>query len=163
MPGPAPRFKDVLEVLARHHVDFIVVGGVAAVLGGAPISTVDVDIVQARDPDNVGRLFAALTDLDARYRDPGGRALRPDIAGLSGDGHHLLVTRSGPLDVLGRIGASESYAELVAESVEYAIDAMTIRVLGLAALIRTKEAAGRPKDHAVLAILKRTLAESRRG
>lgn len=163
MPGPAPRFKDVLDVLARHQVDFIVVGGVAAVLCGAPISTVDVDIVHARGPDNVNRLLAALTDLDARYRDPGGRVLRPDAAGLSGDGHHLLMTRSGPLDVLGRIGASESYPELVAESVEYTIDAMTIRVLGLAALIRTKEAAGRPKDQAVLAILKRTLAEAQRG
>lgn len=36
-----PKFKDALEVLARHHVDFIVVGGVAAVLGGAPSPTFD--------------------------------------------------------------------------------------------------------------------------
>lgn len=160
MRGPAPRFRDVLDVLTHHQVDFIVVGGVAAVLCGAPISTVDVDIVHAREPDNVNRLLAALSALDARYRDPGGRVLRPDAAGLSGDGHHLLMTHAGPLDVLGRIGASESYADLIAESVEYRLETMTVRVLGLPALIRTKEAAGRPKDQAVLAILKRTLAEA---
>ena len=86
-------------MLAGHGVDFIVVGGVAAVLGGAPISTFDLDIVHARDPDLV-RLVAALGDLDARYRDPAGRVLRADAAGLAGNGHHLLMTRCGPVDVL---------------------------------------------------------------
>jgi hypothetical protein len=33
-----PKLKEALEILAHHHVDFVVVGGVAAVLGGAPIS-----------------------------------------------------------------------------------------------------------------------------
>ena len=142
------------DALRRSGIRGVLTGGACASLyapGAFP--TVDVDIVHAREPDNVNRLIAALTDLDARYRDPGGRILRPDRAGLSGDGHHLLLTRSGPLDVLGRIGASESFADLVAESIEYTIDSMTIRVLGLTALIRTKEAAGRPKDQAVLAIL----------
>lgn len=50
-----PKFKEALEVLARHHVDFVVVGGVAAVLGGAPISTFDLDIVHDRSPTNVTR------------------------------------------------------------------------------------------------------------
>jgi len=54
-----PKFKETLEALARHHVDFIVVGGVAAVLGGAPISTFDLDIVCDRAPANVARLLAA--------------------------------------------------------------------------------------------------------
>jgi len=77
-----PKFKDALEVLARHHVDFIVVGGVAAVLGGAPISTFDLDIVHDRAPTNVARLLSALTDLDARYRDLTGRVLRLEARGL---------------------------------------------------------------------------------
>ncbi|GEM_PF-1979394 len=42
---------------------------------------------------------AELTDLEARYRDPGGRDLRPEMAGLAGDGHHLLLTRCGPVEV----------------------------------------------------------------
>lgn len=44
-----PRFKDALEVFARHRVDLIVVGGVAAVIGGAPLATFDLDVVHARN------------------------------------------------------------------------------------------------------------------
>jgi len=97
-----PKFREALEVLARHHVDFVVVGGVAAVLEGASISTFDLDIVHDRSPENVARLLSALVDLDARYRDLTGRVLRPEAHGLEGQGHHLLLTRCGPLDVLGR-------------------------------------------------------------
>jgi hypothetical protein len=77
-----PKFKEALEVLAGHHVDFVVVGGVAAVLGGAPISTFDLDIVHDRTQTNVVRLLSALTDLDARYRDLTGRVLRPEAHAL---------------------------------------------------------------------------------
>jgi hypothetical protein len=160
MARPAPRFKDALDVLGRRHVEFIVVGGVAAVLGGAPISTFDLDIVHARTPANLDRLVAALVDLDARYRDPAGRDLRPDLAALAGDGHHLLITSCGPVDVLGRIGQGRDYDQLLADSVERTIGDHAVRVLGLAALIRSKEEAGRDKDRAVLPILRRTLAEA---
>ena len=91
-----PRFKDALEVFARHHVDLIVVGGVAAVIGGAPLATFDLDVVHARNSANLDRLRNALDELDARYRDPAGRLLRPDASGLAGTGHHLLQTRCGP-------------------------------------------------------------------
>lgn len=80
------------------------VEGVAAVLAGAPISTFDLDIVHDRSPTNVARLLSALADLDARYRDLTGRVLRPEARALEGEEHHRLLTRCGPLDVLGNIG-----------------------------------------------------------
>lgn len=70
------------------------------------------------------------------------------------------MTRCGPVDVLGRIGDGQGYQELVNESVTRPLGGLSIRVLGLAALIRTKAQAGRDKDRAVLAILRRTLDES---
>ena len=155
-----PRFREALEVFARHHVDFVVVGGVAAVLGGAPISTFDLDIVHDRSSTNVARLLCALADLDARYRDLAGRVLRPEARALEGEGHHLLLTRCGPVDVLGRIGVGRSYQDLVDDSVTLSIGEISVRVLGLEALIRSKVEAGRDKDLAVLAILRRTLEES---
>jgi hypothetical protein len=159
MPDQAPRFKDALLVLARHEVAFVIVGGVAAVLNGVPIATFDVDIVHARDAANIERLIAALAELDARYRDPLGRVLRPDPRSLGGAGHHLFITKYGPLDVLGAIGRDEGYDDLAPSSRVFTIGGAEVRALDLPALIRTKEAAGREKDRAVLAILRRTAEE----
>lgn len=155
-----PRFKDALEVFARHEVELIVVGGVAAVIGGAPIATFDLDVVHARDAANLARLRAALDELEARYRDPAGRLLRPETPALAGTGHHLLLTRCGPVDLLGAIGRDRSYEDLLPEAVAVDLGGVTVHVLGLAALIRTKEEAGREKDRAVLELLRQALRGS---
>ena len=155
-----PRFKDALEILAKHRVDLVVVGGVAAVLNGAPIATFDLDVVHVRSQENLDRLAAALKDLEARYRDVSGRDLWPETAALAGDGHHLLLTRCGPMDVLGQIGNGRRYEDLLPDAVTISVGGAMVRVLGLSALIRTKEEAGRDKDLAVLGILRQTLLES---
>lgn len=69
----APRYLDILEILARHQVEHIIVGGVAAILEGAPVSTFDLDIVPDPAPENRVRLLAAVQELEARYLDPAGR------------------------------------------------------------------------------------------
>jgi hypothetical protein len=148
---PQANVKDTLTALAQHEVSFIVVGGVAAVLAGAPISTFDLDIVHERSPSNAARLLSALTQMEARYRDPGGRVLSPTLQALLGERHHLLMTRFGPLDVLGKIGtghaaAGRGYDELVPESALLAVGTLRVQVLGLRALIRSKKEAGRDKD-----------------
>jgi len=155
-----PRFRDALEVFARHDVELIVVGGVAAVLGGAPMATFDLDVVHARTADNLERLGRALAELDARYRDPAGRLLRPAAADLAGPGHHLLLTRCGPVDVLGAIGRGRRYEDLLDDAATIELGGLSVRVLGLAALIRTKEEAGRDKDRAVLDLLRQALRAS---
>jgi hypothetical protein len=66
---PAPtKIVDLLGVLARHRVDFIVVGGIAAVTQRAPVNTFELDVVHARTPGNIERLLGALRELDAVYR-----------------------------------------------------------------------------------------------
>ena len=80
MPEPSPpEFAAILRELVRHKVDFIVVGGVAAVLDGAPINTFDLDIVHSRSPENLSRLRQALDSLDAVYRTHAGRQLRTNL------------------------------------------------------------------------------------
>jgi hypothetical protein len=154
-----PSFRAALEVLVRQDVEFVVVGGVAAVLNGAPISTFDLDIVHARTSTNIDRLMSALSELEASYRDPTNRRLPPNPTLLAGDGHHLFRTKFGPLDILGTIGAGHAYDELLASSHTLPVGAFAVRILGLATLIRVKEETARDKDVAVLAILRRTLAE----
>jgi hypothetical protein len=157
-----PKFREALEVVVRYRVDFVVVGGVAAVLGGAPISTFDLDIVHDRCQENVVRLMLALTDLEAHYRDFSGRVLRRELHALEGGGHHLLLTRCGPLDVLGSIGKGRGYRDLVGDSITHTVGELDFSVLSLEALIREKVESGRDKDRAVLPILRRTLEESRK-
>ena len=102
----ATDFRAILRTLSEYKVEFIVVGGVSAVLHGAPVSTFDLDIVHAREPKNLERLLAALSAMDAHYRMQSEQRRQPDASHLFSPGHQLLMTRHGPLDVLGSIGQS---------------------------------------------------------
>lgn len=159
MGSRAPSFLGALVALARHDVELIVVGGVAAVLGGAPISTFDLDVLYRLTDENVQRLTAALRELEAIYRDPAGRRIEPDAVGLAAGGHNLLITRHGPLDVLGRVGNGQSYDDLLGRTHEIEIPGARVRVLDLEAVIETKEQAGRAKDRQTLEILRETLRQ----
>ena len=146
----------ILGELHRCQVDFIVVGGVAAVLEGVPLNTLDLDIVHSRAAGNIARLLSALDALDATYRTQPSRKLKPDRS-------HLLTTRFGPLDVLGSIGRSRTYEDLLPHTVEIDLgNDLSVRVLNLETLIAIKEEVGGEKDLAVLPVMRRTLAEKRR-
>lgn len=109
MPPQVADVGALLRALIEDEVEFVVVGGVSTVLNGALISTFDLDIVPDRSPDNIPRLMRALERLDAKYRDIAGRTLAPDAERVRGARHNLLLTRSGPLDVLGEIGHGRDF------------------------------------------------------
>jgi len=157
---PKPDFLAILQTLAEYEVDFIVVGGVGAVLQGAPISTFDLDLVHSRTADNIDRLLAALEALEARYRTTGVQQAKPARSHLSSAGHQLLMTKFGPLDLLGAIGTGRGYGELLGQTVHLEVGAgLRVRVLDLATLIKVKEEVAHEKDRAVLAVLRRTLEQ----
>ncbi len=156
---PKPNFIATLQTLVRHNVDFIIVGGVAAAIQGATISTFDLDLVHSRNPENITRLLEALDELEAHYRIPGAESLKPTRSHLESEGHQLLMTRFGQLDLLGIIGSGTGYAELLPDSIEENVAGIKLRILKLAAVIRTKEQTGHDKDKATLALLRRTLEE----
>lgn len=163
MSNPGPDFLALLLELAERHVDFIIVGGVGAVLQGAPIATFDLDLVHARDPENLERLVGGLLALDAYYREHADKKLRPTTVSLAGSGHHLLMTRAGPLDLLGAVTPGWGYEDLLGQTIEIEIaTGLTVRVLDLSTLVRLKEELGREKDLAVLPVLRRTLEERRK-
>lgn len=147
----------LLEVLAAADVELIVVGGLAAVAQGAPVTTFDLDVVHHRTDANVDRLLDVLTDLDAFHRGREADGLRPTKEALLGPGHQLLSTRLGPLDVLGVIEAGLDYEALLPETIEVDVAGHRVRVLDLAAMVRIKERSDRPKDRLVLPVLRATL------
>lgn len=156
------RFAETLRLLAAADVEFIVVGMTAGILQGVPLTTVDLDVLHRRTPENVARLLAVLNRLGAVYRyDP--RRIAPTESHLIGPGHQLLETTNGDLDCLGSVDDGKSYDELVASTVPIKLSGdLTIRALDLATLIELKRRAGRPKDLAAIPHLEATLNESRK-
>jgi hypothetical protein len=160
MPIPNFDFPQILQTFAEHKVDFIVVGGVCAVLHGAPVHTFDLDLVHSRAPENLDRLLQALQELDAYFREHGEHRLRPSRSHLASPGHQLLMTCAGPLDLLGTISNDRGYEELLPHTLAMKVrDDLQVRLLDLATLIVMKEETTRDKDQATLSILRRTLEE----
>ncbi len=151
-----PSFREILELLNRHEVEYIVVGGVAAVIQGAPVTTFDIDTLVRVSEENADRLLRVLDELEAHFREHQS-TLRPTREDIMAGGHLLLMTRAGPLDVLGFIGKGERYEDLVDASSRVSMTTGSIRVLGLEELIRQKKATNRPKDQAAIALLEEVL------
>lgn len=150
----------LLASFAAAEIDFIVVGGAAAVLQGVPITTLDLDIVHRRTPENVARLLDVLLRLDATMRyDLANRGLRPTAEMLAGRGQVNLSTTLGPIDPLCEIGEGQGYDELLPHTEVVRDEGLSLRVLDLPTLIEMKTKAGRPKDRVVLPILIATIEE----
>lgn len=159
MPKPIPDFQEILKVLVNNEVGFIVVGGVCAVLHGAPVTTFDLDLVHSRVPDNLDRLMLSLHALDAYYREREDIHLIPTLSHLSSPGHQLLMTKYGPLDLLGTIGKGHNYEDLLKHTEKIQVDNYSLCILSLEKLIKIKEELARDRDKTMLPILRRTLEE----
>ncbi len=160
MPTPIFNLLTTLQTFAEREAEFIVVGGVCAVLHGASSSTFGLDLVYSRTPKNLDRLLSGLEELDAYFRDEGRNHLRPAHSHLASPGHQLLMTRAGPLDLLGTIGRDRGYDELLPHTIPLKVgQGLSALLLDLTTLIAVMEEMGRDKDKATLAILRRTLEE----
>lgn len=140
-------FRLVLEVLARHEVEFVVVGGVAVIAHGGSLMTRDLDILYRLEKANVERLVAAFDELGAvAYGDP--RKLRFRFEHLYNNGHHLTETRAGRLDARGSIGKNSDilFDAVVDQSITMEAFGVTFRCLSLDWLIQVKRELGRPRD-----------------
>lgn len=155
------RFDEILRVLTRNEVAFIVVGGVAAILQGSPLTTEDIDIVYLSSDENNPRLAKALEELEAYYFDPAGRHIEPNVSRLASMRMHLLKTSCGRVDVLRTVGKDLAYRDLVERSRVFDVAEFRVRVLDLETIIETKEHANRPKDRYQLLFLRQLLAEIR--
>lgn len=155
-PGPA------LRTLARHDVDFILIGGIAAIVLGSSYSTSDLDVAYARDRANLERLADALRELGATLRGaPPGVPFRLDADTLEAGLNFTFETEGGDLDVFGEPAGAPAYAELKRRSSTERIEGVELRVASIDHLIAMKEAAGRTKD-TLLASQLRTLSDTLR-
>ena len=153
-------FTSALEALADGGVDFIIVGGIAAVLHGAARPTYDLDIVYARTPDNLTRLVATLASSKPYLRGaPPGLPFRWNVETLSAGLNFTLITELGDLDLLGEVTGGGRFEDVVKHTQQVEMFGRTFRVVTLDGLIRLKTAAGRSKDLNALAELEALLEE----
>lgn len=161
MAEPALDATSLLATLERCGVRFVVIGGLAAVLHGAPYQTVDCDITPDEGADNLASLSAALDELHARIwiGEAVGLEFRHDARSLKDARIWNLVTEYGLLDISFKPAGTGGYADLIKRAVFVEVDATTFAVASLEDVIRSKQAAGRDKDARVLPLLRRMLAE----
>ena len=149
----------LLEGLIKAGVEFILVGGLAAVVQGAPVTTMDVDIVHNRSPENIAKLFPFLKSIAAIYRRPDDKVIEPKEEDFLGMGHVLTTTRLGPLDVLAVIEEGKTYEDLLEHTVEIEFRGHTIRVLDLKMMVQLKKNSKDPNDKQRLPVLEETLLQ----
>lgn len=173
MPADTPDFQPeaILEVLARHRVECVVIGALAAYLQGSPFTTQDVDITPKIDHDNYERLSAALTELDARIR-----AENTEPVEFSHSAESLadatiwnLSTKFGDLDITTQPSGTRGYEDLRHDAITITDFGPSVKLASVADIVRSKDAAGRVKDRRMLPVLRelaaaetRQRAESRR-
>lgn len=153
-----PDFGRLLRSLHRHNVDFVVIGASAAIAQGAPIGTIDLDLGYRRTRENIERLVDALKSFHPRLRgveEPLPFALTADT--VRKGCNFTLVTDAGDVDLLGHIVGLGDYETMIANAVSLRMFGCPVLVMGLEDVIKSKRAAGRPKDKVVLPVLEETL------
>jgi hypothetical protein len=131
----------ILRVLAKHHVEYVVIGGLAVQAHGHPRTTQDLDLIPEPTPENRARLLAALAELGARpvgARAPAPVSI-PDVGVLE------LDTDAGGIDVHAAPPGAAPYADLRARALVIQLD-VPVAVAGRDDLIAMKRASGRPID-----------------
>ncbi len=138
----------ILHQLATHHVEFVVIGGLAMRIHGSAHITDDLDICYRRTPANLQAVATAFAPLHPYLRGaPAGLPFRFDAPTIQAGLNFTLTTDHGWVDLLGEVSGVGGYDEVFARSVEAELFGLKVRVLSLDGLIAAKKAGGRRKDH----------------
>lgn len=153
--SPTARLEAVCQLLVRHGVDFLVIGGQAEYLFGSPRVTYDVDLCYRRTAGNLRRLAEALRELKPTLRGaPPDLPFIIDARSLALGSNFTFDTPVGPLDMLGFVEPLGGYEDLLPHSETYQVGGLTVRTISLEHLIKVKEHIRRPKDRDSLFQLK---------
>lgn len=147
-------FVKLLRTLHEGRVDSIIIGGLAATIHGSARLTQDVDVCYSRTPDNLERLVRALKPLEPYLRGaPRGLPFDWSVPTIRSGLNFTLTTTAGSLDLLGEVAGGGDYNALLPHTVIATLFGYEMKCLDLDWLIRTKRAAGRPRDLEAIAEL----------
>lgn len=140
-------FPKLLQVLSEHQVEFIIIGGAAAIVHGSSRLTQDLDVVYRRTSSNITRLSNALQKHSPYLRGaPPGLPFQWSEITIRMGLNFTLQTDLGDLDLLGEVTGGGTYEDLLDHTLEIDVFGIRCLCLNLITLIHVKRAAGRPKD-----------------
>lgn len=147
LPAKAPEVGMLLGPLIAHGVDFVLIGGQAGISHGSSYPSYDLDVLYARDRDNVERLVAALDEIGVRLRGaPKDLPFLLEAKTIENGANFTFVTPYGDFDVLADAAGMPSYDELKSAAVDRQVFGHVVKVASIDHLIAMKRAAGRTKD-----------------
>lgn len=142
-----PPLEPITCRLAEARFEFVLCGGLAALLHGSSILTRDVDVVCNMENENLKRLFVALQDLHPVHRMTPQRLPFTSEQAASQTFHNLyLSTDWGQLDCLGTVKGVGGYTDCLQMSEPIAMAGVVLKTLTLDGILQAKRAMGRPRD-----------------
>ena len=159
----SPDLERLVPTLVRSGVEFIVIGGVAAIIHGSARATYDVDLLYSRNEANIQRLANLLASYAPYLREaPPDLPFVWDVKTIRDGLNFTLTTDLGDIDLLGDVAGGETYQTLLSHSFEVEAFGVRFKCIDLPTLIRIKEAAGRRKDQEAIAELRVLLEETKK-
>jgi predicted nucleotidyltransferase len=146
-----PFLVDIGRLLQRERLDAVLIGNAAAALRGAPVTTVDFDFFFRKTPRNLTKIKAVARALDATV-------LRPYYP--AADLYRVIRDDGLQVDFMATLHGLRSFEGVRDRASTIEIDGVPLRVASLSDIIKSKRAAKRPRDLAVLPILERALEEA---
>lgn len=152
----------ILRALESHGVEYILIGGLAAIAHGSTLATADADVLPSPEPENLDRLLDALESLSAKVLVGEQRLaiesgepwevseLRRGVDGLRQAQAWHFSTSAGSVDVVMTATGVGAYDVHLPRAESRVVFGIAIRIAGLDDLIASKAATGRPKDEAIL-------------
>lgn len=150
----APLLKLAARLLAKHRLDAVLIGNAAAALQGAPITTMDLDFMFRRTPLNVRKLKRLAEDLDIEIQQPFYPA--SSLYRIKRERDNL------QFDFMSKVDGVRSFEGLRSRATRVEFGGQPLQVAALEDIIRSKEAADRLQDRAVLPLLRRVMRERNR-
>lgn len=146
-----PLLRRVAALLAKHRLDAVLIGNAAAALQGAPVTTLDLDFMFRKTAASLRKLRRIADDLEAAVFMPYYPA-----SGL----YRISRDRDGlQLDFMAKVDGIRTFEGLRSRAELARFGRHDLRIASLADVIKSKQAADRPQDRAVLPILRRTIRE----
>jgi predicted nucleotidyltransferase len=152
-PSELPELEKLANVLNRHQVSWVLIGGMAVTLYGAAYLTADCDLAFEKSQENLLRLKAALEELGARpVRAADTGSFELDFSVLLAPFMHL-KTEAGPVDLINRLPNIDSYEELYRNALVVEVEGVQIRLASIDDIIRLKTGTGRDRDQLHISML----------